>query len=313
LRVVITGGSGFIGSHLCERFLDDGHEVVCVDNYLTGSPRNTDHLVDNPAFSRLECNVSDGLPVEGPFDRLLHFASPASPIHYMRYATETMRVGAHAVFHCADLALQHGARMLVASTSEIYGDPLEHPQRESYWGNVNPIGPRSVYDEAKRFMETITMAYNREHGLETRIVRIFNTYGPRMQIDDGRALPNFCAQAIRGEPITVFGDGSQTRSFCYVSDLVEGLVRLLESDYTQPVNLGNPDEITIRQLVDEVLELTGSNSSVEYRDLPQDDPKLRCPDISRAKEVLGWEPKVPRSEGFRKTVAYFREELLSNA
>ncbi len=309
MRIVITGGSGFIGSHLCERFLDDGHEVVCVDNYLTGSPKNTDHLLDHPAFSRLECNVSDGLPVEGPVDRILHFASPASPIHYMRYAMETMRVGSDAVFHCAELARQHGARLLVASTSEIYGDPLEHPQRESYWGNVNPIGPRSVYDEAKRFMETITMAYRREHGLETRIVRIFNTYGPRMQLDDGRALPNFCAQAIRGEPITVYGDGSQTRSFCYVSDLVEGIVRLLESDFPEPVNLGNPDEITIRQMVDEVLELTGSNSPVVYRELPQDDPKLRCPDIRRAKEVLGWEPKVGRREGFQKTIDYFRSVI----
>jgi len=306
---VITGGSGFIGSHLCERFLADGHEVVCVDNYLTGSPKNTDHLVDRPKFTRLESNVSERLPVEGSFDRLLHFASPASPVHYMRYAIETLKVGSDAVFNCAELARRQGARLLVASTSEIYGDPLEHPQRESYWGNVNTIGPRSVYDEAKRFMESITMAFHREYGLETRIVRIFNTYGPRMQLDDGRALPNFCAQAIRGEPITIYGDGSQTRSFCYVDDLVEGIVRLLESDCDQPVNLGNPDEITIREMVDEVLELTGSNSRIVHCELPQDDPKIRCPDIRRAREILGWEPKVTRRVGFQRTIAYFRSVL----
>jgi dTDP-glucose 4,6-dehydratase len=309
VRVVITGGSGFIGSHLCERFIADGHEVVCLDNYLTGSPRNTDPLVAQARFTRIECDVTEGLPVEGPIDAILHFASPASPIGYLRSPMETLKVGSLAAFHCADLALQHGARLLVASTSEIYGDPLEHPQRETYWGNVNTIGPRSVYDEAKRFMESVTMAYHRRYGLATRIVRIFNTYGPRMQVDDGRALPAFCSQALRNEPITVFGDGSQTRSFCYVTDLVDGIVRLLASEYVEPVNLGNPSEITIRELVDEVLALTGSTSTITYLDLPQDDPKLRRPDISRAREVLGWTPLVDRRDGLRRVIEYFKEEL----
>ena len=295
MRVVITGGSGFIGSHLCERFLDDGHEVVCIDNFMTGSPANTEHLLERPEFARLECDAIESLPVDGAVDAVLHFASPASPVHYMDHPVATLQVGSHATFHCAELARRHGARLLLASTSEIYGDPEQHPQRETYWGHVNSIGPRSVYDEAKRFAESVVMAYHRTFGVETRIVRIFNTYGPRMQLGDGRALPNFCAQAIRGEPITVFGDGSQTRSFCYVTDLVEGICRLLASDYSEPVNLGNPDEVTIRELVDEILDLTGSKSQVTYGELPEDDPKRRKPDIRRAKDVLGWEPTVGRA------------------
>lgn len=309
MRVIITGGSGFIGSHLCERYLRDGHEVVCVDNFLTGSRKNTDHLLEVPTFTRIECDINEQLPIDGEVHAILHFASPASPPAYMRHPLATMKVGAHATFHCAELARRTGARLLVASTSEVYGDPLEHPQKETYWGNVNPIGPRSVYDEAKRFMETIAVAYHRTYGVQTRIVRIFNTYGPRMQLDDGRALPNFCAQAIRGEPLTIYGDGSQTRSFCYVTDLVEGICRLLECDYTEPVNLGNPDEVTIGQLAEEVLELVGSKSKIQYFDLPQDDPTRRKPDISRAKEVLGWEPTVPRREGLKQAVEYFRGEL----
>ncbi len=309
MRIVITGGSGFLGSHLCERYVSDGHEVVCVDNFLTGARRNTDHLLVEKNFSRVEADVSDRMPVEGPLDAVLHFASPASPMDFLKHPIETLKVGSHGTIHCAELARRHGARLLLASTSEIYGDPLEHPQRETYWGHVNPIGPRSVYDEAKRFSESAVMAYHRTHGLDTRILRIFNTYGPRMQIGDGRALPTFCVQALRGEPITVFGDGSQTRSFCYVSDMVEGICRLLASDCTEPVNLGNPSEVTIRELVDEILELTGSRSQVLYEPLPQDDPRQRRPDISRAKSVLGWEPLVPRREGLRRMIDYIRGEL----
>ncbi len=312
MRVVITGGAGFVGSHLCERFLRDNHEVVCLDNYITGSPRNVEHLLDHPSFTLTECDVSEQLDVDGSVDAILHFASPASPIDYLNHPIETMKVGAHATLNCLDLARQYNARVLFASTSEIYGDPLQHPQQEGYFGNVNSIGPRSVYDEAKRFGEAAMMAYNRQYGLPTRIVRIFNTYGPRMQADDGRVLPAFFSQALRGEPITVFGDGSQTRSFCYVSDLVEGICRLLASDYTLPVNLGNPAEITIRQLVDEIIDLTGSSSTVTYRDLPQDDPKLRRPDISRAQEVLGWEPKVSRREGLAILHDYFKSTLVCN-
>jgi len=306
---VITGGSGFLGSHLCERFLKDRHEVVCLDNFVTGTPHNTEHLLEHPGFTRIECDVSHELPVEGTVDAVLHFASPASPVGYLRLPLETLRAGSAATFNCADLARQHSARLLVASTSEVYGDPLEHPQSESYWGNVNSIGPRSVYDEAKRFAESVVMAYHRKHEVDTRIVRIFNTFGPRMQVDDGRSLPTFCWQALRDEPITVFGDGSQTRSFCYVSDLVEGICRLLESDEHLPVNLGNPNEISIRDLVEEIVELTGSRSAIEYQDLPQDDPKIRCPDITRARELLSWEPRVDRREGLRRVIEYFRGEL----
>lgn len=309
MRVVITGGSGFIGSHLCERFLADGCEVVCVDNYITGSSLNTDHLLGRPGFERLELDCSESLPVEGPVDRILHFASPASPVGYMKNPIATLRSGAHATFEVCELARRTGARVLLASTSEVYGDPLEHPQREEYWGNVNSIGPRSVYDEAKRFAESAVMAFHRTYGVETRIVRIFNTYGPRMQAADGRALPAFFSQALRGEPITVFGDGSQTRSFCYVSDLVEGIVRLLESDYSLPVNLGNPEEITIRQIVDEVLKLTGARSPIVFQPLPQDDPKVRRPDITRARTLLGWAPVVGRAEGLKSTLEHFRQTV----
>jgi len=286
--------------------LADGHSVVCLDNYITGSPTNTEHLLRNPNFARHECDVTAELPIAGPLDAILHFASPASPIDYLKYPIETLHVGSTAVFRVAELARQTGARMLLASTSEIYGDPLEHPQRESYWGNVNSIGPRSVYDEAKRFAESVTMAYHRTFGVTTRIVRIFNTYGPRMQVGDGRVLPTFFAQALRGEPITVFGDGSQTRSFCYVSDLVDGICRLLVSDCAEPVNLGNPAEITIRELVDEIIELTGAKSQVVFRPLPQDDPRQRKPDISRARSVLGWEPQVDRRTGLSRMLDYFR-------
>lgn len=309
MRVVITGGSGFVGSHLCERFLNDGHEVVCIDNYITGSPRNTEHLLDDPNFERIEYDVIQGLPIEGPVDAILHFASPASPPNYLKYPMETLRVGSDGTFHCCELARRTGARILLASTSEIYGDPLEHPQRESYWGNCNTIGPRSVYDEAKRFAESVVMAYHRTYGVDTRIVRIFNTYGPRMQANDGRALPAFASQAFRNEPITIFGSGMQTRSFCYVSDLVEGLVRLLDSEYHEPVNLGNPVEITIRQLAEEVIELTDSKSEIIECPLPQDDPKLRRPDISLARSLLGWEPQVPRREGLKRAIEYFSAEL----
>lgn len=309
MRVVIAGGSGFIGSHLCERFLEDGHEVVCLDNFLTGSPRNTEHLLDHPRFERVECDISAGIPVEGRVDALLNFASPASPVDYLNYPLETLRVGSDGAFQCAEFALRQQCRLLLASTSEVYGDPKEHPQRETYWGHVNPIGPRSVYDEAKRFAESVTMAYHRKHGLATRIVRIFNTYGPRMKVNDGRALPNFISQALRGEPITVFGDGSQTRSFCYVTDLVDGICRLLASDSVEPVNIGNPVEISIRDLVNEILELTGSLSQVTYRDLPTDDPQLRRPDISRARALLGWEPQVDRRTGLQRMIEHYRAEL----
>lgn len=309
MRVVVTGGAGFVGSHLCERFLNDGHEVVCLDNYITGSPSNVEHLQSNPRFASVECDVSDGLPVNGPVDAILHFASPASPVDYLEQPILTLKVGSYATFHCCELARKTGARVLMASTSEIYGDPLEHPQRESYWGNVNSIGPRSVYDEAKRFSESVMMCYHRTYGVPTRIVRIFNTYGPRMQTGDGRVLPNFFTQALRGEPITVYGDGSQTRSFCFVSDLVEGICRLLSSDFVEPVNLGNPSEITIRELVDEIIEITGSSSQVVYHPLPQDDPKLRRPDISRARQVLGWEPRVPRRKGLEIMHDYFKSVL----
>jgi dTDP-glucose 4,6-dehydratase len=309
VRVVITGGSGFIGSHLAERFLGDGHQVVCLDNYLTGHPGNTAHLLGNASFELVECDVSDGIPVEGSVDAVLHFASPASPFDYHKYPLETLRVGSEATVHCAEFALKHGARLLIASTSEVYGDPLEHPQRETYYGNVNSVGPRSVYDEAKRFAESVMMAYHRQKGLETRIVRIFNTYGPRMKVDDGRVLPTFCAQALRGEPITVFGDGSQTRSFCYVTDLVDGICRLLASDYHEPVNIGNPHEITIRELVDEILAACDSKSEVVYQDLPEDDPKLRRPDITLARKLLGWEPTIDRADGVARMVEFFRAEL----
>jgi dTDP-glucose 4,6-dehydratase len=308
-RVLITGAAGFLGSHLCDRFLREGDEVIGMDNLLTGSIRNIEHLFPLKEFTFYHHDVTRFVHVPGHLDYILHFASPASPIDYLKMPIQTLKVGALGTHNLLGLAKVKGARILVASTSEVYGDPLVHPQTEEYWGNVNPIGPRGVYDEAKRFMESITMAYHNFHGVETRIVRIFNTYGPRMRLDDGRALPTFMSQALNGEEITVFGDGSQTRSFCYVDDLVEGIYRLLLSDYHKPVNIGNPAEITLQQFAEEVKALTGTKSEIVYRPLPQDDPKQRQPDISKAKELLGWEPKVDRSEGLKRTLAYFQEAL----
>jgi dTDP-glucose 4,6-dehydratase len=305
-RTLITGGAGFLGSHLCDRFIAEGHEVVCMDNFITGSPENVAHLVGHERFSLVKHDVSNYVYVAGDLDYILHFASPASPIDYLQLPIQTLKVGALGTHNLLGLAKNKGARLLLASTSEVYGDPLTHPQREDYWGNVNPVGSRGVYDEAKRFAEAITMAYHRYHGVETRIVRIFNTYGPRMRIDDGRALPTFMSQALRGEPITVFGDGSQTRSFQYVDDLVEGIYRLLLSDETEPVNVGNPDEITIEEFAEEIIRLTDSGSTVTYEPLPADDPKIRQPDITKAREILGWAPRVDRAEGLKRTLDYFR-------
>lgn len=308
-RVLITGAAGFLGSHLCDRFLAEGYEVIGMDNLLTGHIRNIEHLFDKKEFTFYHHDVSKYVHVPGPIDYILHFASPASPIDYLKMPIQTLKVSSLGTHNLLGLAKAKGARMLVASTSEVYGDPLVHPQPEEYWGNVNPIGPRGVYDEAKRFMESMTMAYHNFHGVETRIVRIFNTYGPRMRLDDGRALPTFVNQALHGEDITVFGDGSQTRSFCYVDDLIEGIYRLLLSDYHLPVNIGNPVEITLQDFAEEVLKLTGADVKIVYRPLPQDDPKQRKPDITKAKEILNWEPKVNRSEGLERTLAYFRNHL----
>lgn len=310
MRIVITGGAGFIGSHLCERCLRDGHEVLCIDNFITGSELNIRDLVGHPRFQFLLHDISNPLFLDGPVGAVLHFASPASPMDYLKYPIQTLKAGALGTYHCLGLAKQKGAIFLLASTSEVYGDPQEHPQREEYWGHVNPIGPRGCYDEAKRYAEALTMAYHRQHGVQTRIVRIFNTYGPRMRLDDGRVLPNFMGQALRGEPLTIYGDGSQTRSFCYVDDLVEGILRLLHTEYHLPVNLGNPDEVSIRQFAEEIGQLLGSPGQYEYRPLPADDPKVRRPDIRLARELLGWEPKVTRAEGLRRTLEYFR--LLTN-
>lgn len=315
-RTVVTGGAGFIGSHLCEHFLAKGHEVVAIDNLVTGRERNIAHLVGRPGFALVKYDVTNFLAVEGPVDHILHFASPASPVDYLKLPIQTLKVGSLGTHKALGLARAKGARFLLASTSEVYGDPTVHPQPEGYWGNVNPVGYRGVYDEAKRFAEAMTMAYHRAHGLGTRIARIFNTYGPRMRLDDGRALPTFLAQAVRGEPITVYGDGAQTRSFGYVADLVDGLDRLLASDVTEPVNLGNPDEISILEFAREIAALTGGRSRIEHRPLPPeyaDDPKQRRPDISRARALLGWEPKVPRAEGLRRTLAHFRERLSASA
>lgn len=309
MRTLITGGSGFIGSHLCERFLTEGHEVVCVDNFLTGRPDNVRHLIANPKFKLVVHDASKPLHVDGLIDNVLHFASPASPIDYVNTPIQTLKIGSLGTHVALGIARAHRARFLMASTSEVYGDPHVHPQTESYWGNVNPIGERSMYDEAKRFAEAMTMAYHREHGVNTHIVRIFNTYGERMRLDDGRVLPNFVGQALRGEPITVYGEGQQTRSFCYVSDLVDGIYRLLFADHHGPVNLGNPSEITIMQFAEEILKLTGSQSQIVYKPLPPDDPKQRKPDISLARKLLGWEPKVGREEGLRRTVDYFRKKV----
>jgi dTDP-glucose 4,6-dehydratase len=310
-RTLITGGAGFLGSHLCDRFIAEGHEVICMDNFVTGSPENIAHLIGSPRFRLIEHDVTNFVYVEGELDNVLHFASPASPIDYLRLPIQTLKVGALGTHKTLGLAKEKRARFLLASTSEVYGDPLIHPQNETYWGNVNPVGFRGVYDEAKRFAEAITMAYHRYHGVETRIVRIFNTYGPRMRLDDGRALPTFMGQALRGEPLTIFGDGSQTRSFQYVDDLIEGIYRLLRSDEVDPVNIGNPDEITIKEFAEEVIELTGSGSSLSFEPLPEDDPKVRQPDITRAKSILGWSPTVPRSEGLKRTLAYFQGRLDS--
>jgi dTDP-glucose 4,6-dehydratase len=305
-RIVITGGAGFIGSHLCERLLADGHEVICIDNLLTGRTGNIAHLAGKP-FQFIKYDVTNYLFVEGPVDAVLHFASPASPVDYLEFPIQTLKVGSLGTHKALGLAKEKEAVFLLASTSETYGDPLEHPQKESYWGNVNPVGPRGVYDEAKRFAEAMTMAYHRYHQLSTRIVRIFNTYGPRMRAYDGRVVPAFCTQALKGEPLTVFGDGSQTRSFCFVDDLVEGIVRLVESDFNEPVNIGNPSEITVLEFAKKVIEITGSSSPIESRPLPVDDPKVRQPDISRAREVLGWEPKVKLEQGLKKTLEYFKK------
>jgi len=305
-RVLITGAAGFLGSHLCDRFIAEGYHVIGMDNLITGDLRNIEHLFKLEHFEFYHHDVSKFIHVPGDLRYILHFASPASPIDYLKIPIQTLKVGSLGTHNCLGLAKSKRARILVASTSEIYGDPLVHPQTEEYWGNVNPVGPRGVYDEAKRFQEAMTMAYHNFHGLETRIVRIFNTYGPRMRLNDGRALPAFIGQALRGENLTVFGDGSQTRSFCYVDDLVEGIYRLLLSDYHLPVNIGNPSEITLKQFAEEVIALTGTKQTIEYKPLPVDDPKQRRPDITRAKEILGWEPKVARKDGLRKTYDYFR-------
>ena len=308
-RVLVTGGAGFIGSHLCERFLHDGHDVICVDNLLTGDIDNVAHLMANRRFTFLEQNVTNYVYVSGPLDVVMHFASPASPVDYLELPIQTLKVGSLGTHNALGLARAKGARILVASTSEVYGDPLIHPQREDYWGNVNPVGPRGVYDEAKRFLEAMTMAYMRSHGMETRIVRIFNTYGPRMRMRDGRVVPNFMCQALLDEPVTVYGDGSQTRSFCYVDDLVEGIVRLLWSDEKEPVNIGNPAEMTILQFAHRIIELSGSRSQVVNKPLPVDDPKVRQPDIAKARRILGWEPKVGLDDGLRETISFFKAKL----
>jgi dTDP-glucose 4,6-dehydratase len=305
-RVLITGAAGFLGSHLCNRFIKEGYEVIGMDNLITGNIKNIEHLFPLKQFSFYHHDVSKFIHVPGHLDYILHFASPASPIDYLKIPIQTLKVGSLGTHNCLGLAKAKGARILVASTSEVYGDPLVHPQNEDYWGNVNPVGPRGVYDEAKRFQEAMTMAYHIYHGVETRIVRIFNTYGPRMRLNDGRALPAFIRQALRGEDLTVFGDGSQTRSFCYVDDLIEGIYRLLLSDYVQPMNIGNPDEISLKDFAEEIIALTGTKQQIVYKELPKDDPKQRQPDITRAKYVLGWEPKVPRSEGLKKTYSYFK-------
>ncbi|XZF16676.1 UDP-glucuronic acid decarboxylase family protein [Chitinophagaceae bacterium MMS25-I14] len=308
-RVLITGAAGFLGSHLCDRFLAEGYEVIGMDNLLTGNIKNIEHLFPRKDFTFYHHDITKFVHVPGDIDYILHFASPASPIDYLKMPIQTLKVGALGTHNLLGLAKAKGARILVASTSEVYGDPLVHPQTEEYWGNVNPIGPRGVYDEAKRFMESITMAYHNFHGVETRIIRIFNTYGPRMRLDDGRALPTFMSQALRGEDVTVFGDGSQTRSFCYVDDLVDGIYRLLLSDYHMPVNIGNPVEISLKQFAEEVVELCGADVKIVYEPLPQDDPKQRQPNITKAKTLLGWEPKVDRAEGLRRTLEYFKQHI----
>jgi dTDP-glucose 4,6-dehydratase len=312
-RALVTGGAGFIGSHLCEQLLADGVDVIAMDNLLTGDLSNIEHLMGHERFRFVHQDVTDYIHVPGRLDYILHFASPASPIDYLQLPIQTLKVGSLGTHKALGLAREKKARLLLASTSEVYGDPLVHPQPEEYWGNVNPVGPRGVYDEAKRFAEAMTMAYQRHHGVETRIVRIFNTYGPRMRLDDGRVLPSFVGQALRGEDLTVFGDGSQTRAFCYVDDLVNGILKLLRSDEKMPTNIGNPREMTIKEFGEAVLKATGSSSKFVFKDLPQDDPKQRQPDISKAKRVLGWEPTVRLEDGLVKTVAWFKNKIANQA
>ena len=313
MRTVITGGAGFIGSHLCERFLGRGDEVLCVDNLITGALENIETLRKNDRFQFIRHDISHPLEIEGAVDNVLHFASLASPVDYLRHPIQTLKVGSLGTHNTLGLAKIKNARFLLASTSEVYGDPQVHPQREDYWGSVNCVGVRGCYDESKRFAEAIAMAYLRTHEVNTAIVRIFNTYGPKMRLDDGRVLPNFMGQALRGEPLTVYGDGSQTRSFCYVDDLVEGIVRLLDTDHHEPVNLGNPSEITILQFAEEILALVGGKSKIDYRPLPQDDPKVRQPDISRARRLLGWEPQIDRHNGLKRTLSYFQSRIAPPA
>ena len=308
-RVLITGGAGFLGSHLCDRFLKEGYSVIAMDNLITGSLANIEHLFKEKDFEFYHHDVSKYVHVPGRLDYILHFASPASPIDYLKIPIQTLKVGSLGTHNLLGLAKSKKARMLIASTSEVYGDPEIHPQVEEYWGNVNPVGPRGCYDEAKRFQEAITMAYHLHHGMETRIVRIFNTYGPRMRLDDGRVLPAFLGQALRGEPLSIFGDGSQTRSFCYVDDLIEGIYRLLLSDYALPVNIGNPSEITIKEFAEEICKLTGVELNIKYQPLPENDPQKRRPDITQAREILGWEPKIDRAEGLRRTYEYFKDKV----
>jgi dTDP-glucose 4,6-dehydratase len=308
-RILITGAAGFLGSHLCDKFINEGYKVIGMDNLITGDMDNIAHLMKQKDFEFYHCDVSKFVHVPGQLDYILHFASPASPIDYLKMPIQTLKVGSLGTHNLLGLAKSKKARILIASTSEVYGDPSVHPQNEEYWGNVNPIGPRGVYDEAKRFQEAITMAYHTYHGLDTRIVRIFNTYGPRMRLHDGRALPAFIGQALRGEAITVFGDGSQTRSFCYVDDQVDGIYKLLLSDYIYPVNIGNPDEITIKEFAEEIVRLTGTDSKIVYKPLPKDDPTQRRPDISKAKEILGWAPRFSRADGLKPTLAFFKEKI----
>jgi dTDP-glucose 4,6-dehydratase len=306
VKLLVTGAAGFLGSHLVDRLLADGHDVVGLDNLVTGAEVNLAHLTGHPRFRFVRHNVSQYVSYHGPLEGVLHFASPASPVDYLELPIQTLKVGALGTHNTLGLALAKGARFMLASTSEVYGDPVEHPQREGYWGNVNPVGPRGVYDEAKRFAEALTMAYHRVHGLDTRIVRIFNTYGPRMRPSDGRVVSNFIVQALRGEPLTIYGDGTQTRSFCYADDLIDGIVRLFERGDHEPTNVGNPREFTVAQLAELVVRVTGSTSRIERRPLPVDDPKQRCPDITRARATLGWEPRVPLEEGLRRTIEHFR-------
>ncbi len=310
--MLITGGAGFLGSHLCDRYHSEGWDVICMDNLITGAKSNIAHLIDGERFSFIKHDVTNYIDVDGSLDLILHFASPASPIDYLEMPIQTLKVGSLGTHKTLGLARAKNAKFLLASTSEVYGDPMEHPQKENYWGNVNPTGLRGVYDEAKRFAEAMTMAYHRYHGIDTRIVRIFNTYGTRMRLKDGRALPTFFRQALTNEPITVFGDGSQTRSFTYVDDLIEGIFRLVESDENEPVNLGNPEEISILEFAQEIIKITGSKSEISFEELPADDPQVRQPDISRAKNILNWEPRTNRKEGLIKTMDYFKEQVLKN-